>query len=165
MARPDHKTSIVPSILDRLLDDTPGVSTEPMSGRFQTIRGLERAVARDLEALLNTRQETLEELPSEFVEVNRSLITYGLPDLTSYSLDSEAERNRVRRVLEQIILMFEPRLERVRVTLEPSREHDRGLRFRIDALLRVEPAPEPVTFDAVLQVNTQQYVVRGQDGG
>jgi type VI secretion system protein ImpF len=36
------------------------------------------------------------------------------------------------------------------------------LRFRIDALLRVDPAPEPVTFDAVLQLNTQQYLVKGQ---
>jgi type VI secretion system protein ImpF len=163
MARPDQKTNIVPSILDRLLDDTPGMSQEPMSGRFQTVRDLERTVARDLEALLNTRRETLEDLPAEFGEVNRSLVTYGLPDLTAYSLDSDGERNRVRRMLEQTVATFEPRLERVRVALEPRRHYDRGLRFRIDALLRVKPAPEPVTFDAVLQVNTQQYIVRGQE--
>jgi type VI secretion system protein ImpF len=53
-------------------------------------------------------------------------------------------------------------LQRVRVNLEAPREHDRGLRFRIDAMLRVDPTPEPVTFDAVLQLNTQQYVVQGQ---
>ena len=41
--------------------------------------------------------------------------------------------------------------------------NDRALRFRIEALLRVEPAPEPVTFDAVLQLNTQKYVVQGHD--
>jgi len=35
--------------------------------------------------------------------------------------------------------------------------------FRIDALLRLDPAPEPVTFDTVLQLGTQQYVVKGQD--
>jgi type VI secretion system protein ImpF len=48
------------------------------------------------------------------------------------------------------------------VSLDTPRNDDRGLRFRIDAFLRVDPAPEAVTFDAVLQLNTQQYVVQGQ---
>lgn len=162
MARADRKTNIVPSILDRLLDDAPGVSQEPVSGRFQSARELERAVARDLEALLNTRQEALEELPGEFKEVNRSLIVYGLPDFTSLSLMNPDDRKRILRAVEQAIAEFEPRLQRVRVTLEAPRQNDRGLRFRIDALLRVDPAPEPITFDAVLRLNTQQYVVQGQ---
>jgi type VI secretion system protein ImpF len=50
----------------------------------------------------------------------------------------------------------------VRVILEPPREKDRTLRFRIEALLRIEPAVEPVTFDAVLRLNTQEYVVQGK---
>lgn len=161
MARTDNKPNITPSIFDRLLDDAPEVSHEPVADRFQSVRELERAVARDLEALLNTRQETLEELPSEFQEVNRSLVAYGLPDFTSLSLMSEEDRHRIRRAVEQAIAEFEPRLQRVRVTLEAPRENDRGLRFRIDAQLPVDPAPEPVTFDAVLQLNTKQYVVQG----
>jgi type VI secretion system protein ImpF len=163
MARAEPNTSIVPSILDRLLDEDPGVTQEPMAGRFQGVRGMERAVARDLETLLNTRQEILQALPDEFAEVNNSLLTYGLPDLSSFSLDSEDDRGRVRRVIEQAIANCEPRLERVQVILQAPRENERGLRFRIDALLRVDPAPEPVTFDAMLQLNTQQYIVRGQD--
>jgi len=150
----------VPSLLDRLLDDDPEVSKEPVTSRIQDLRAYEGAVARDLEALLNSRHETLEELPSEFVEVNRSLVTYGLPDLTSLSLLSQDDRNRIRRAVEQAITVFEPRLLRVRVALEAPRERDRGLHFRIDALLRVDPTPEPVTFDAVLQLNTQQYVIQ-----
>src|SRR6185369_11830822 len=163
MARAEPNTSIVPSILDRLLDEDPGVTREPMTGRFQGVRGMERAVARDREMLLNTRQEILQALPDEFAEVNNSLLTYGLPDLSSFSLDSEDDRGRVRRVIEQAIANCEPRLERVQVILQAPRENERGLRFRIDALLRVDPAPEPVTFDAMLQLNTQQYIVRGQD--
>jgi type VI secretion system protein ImpF len=160
MAKLDSKVDIVPSVLDRLLDDEPNVSKEPLTSRVQDLRALERAVARDVEALLNSRQETLEELPAEFVEVNRSLVTYGLPDLTSLSLLNKDDRSRIRRAVEQAVILFEPRLLRVRVALEAPRDHDRGLRFRIDALLRVDPAPEPVTFDAVLQLNTQQYVIQ-----
>ncbi len=160
MAKFDFKAGAVPSVLDRLLDDDPAVSQDPATNRFQHIRGLERAVARDLEGLLNSRRETLTELPAEFVEVNSSLVTYGLPDLVSFSLDMDDDRNKIRRLLEEVINRFEPRLDRVNVTLEPPRLHDRGLRFSIDALLRVDPAPEPVRFDAVLRVNTQQYTVK-----
>ena len=160
MARIDSDVNIVPSILDRLLDDELEISTEPASSRIKNLRSLERSVARDLEALLNSRQETLQELPTEFKEVNRSLLTYGLPDFTSFSLLTQDDRLRIRRSVEDAINRFEPRLLRVRVNLEAPREHDRGLRFRIDAFLRVDPSPEPVTFDAVLQMNTQQYVIQ-----
>jgi type VI secretion system protein ImpF len=162
MPKSDYE-HIVPSILDRLLDDEPEVLREPLPNRFQNLSQLKKAVARDLEALLNTRQEMLEEVQPEFIEVGRSLVTYGLPDFSSYGGLSTNDRNRIRRALEQAIATFEPRFERVRVTLEPPREQDRTLRFRIEALLRVEPAPEPVTFDAVLRLNTQEYVVQGQD--
>lgn len=163
MPRVDNEVSLLPSVLDRLLDDEPGALREPIPNRFQNLRELKKAVTRDLEDLLNTRQERLQELPSEFAEVGRSLISYGLPDFTSFSLLSKHDRNRIRRALEQAIATFEPRLDRVRVNLEPPREYERALRFRIEALLRVEPAPELVTFDAELQLTTQKYTVQGHD--
>ena len=46
------------------------------------------------------------------------------------------------------------------MALEPQRELDRALRFRIDALLELGELGEKVQFDAVLQLNTQTYVVR-----
>ena len=163
MPRVDNELSILPSVLDRLLDDEPGTEREPIPDRFQNLRELKKAVTRDLEDLLNTRQEMLEELPSEFTEVSRSLVSYGLPDFTSFSLLSKHDRNRIRRAVEQAIANFEPRLARVNVTLEPPRDNDRAVRFHIEALLRLEPAPELVTFDAVLQLTTQKYVVQGHD--
>lgn len=161
MAKADHAPTIVPSILDRLIDEDPENSREPLASRVQSFRAMERAVARDLEALLNTKRETLEELPIEYAEVSRSLVTYGLPDFTSYSLLNGDDRDRIRRAVERAVSNFEPRLQRVKVTMENARESERGLRFRIDALLRIDPAPEPVTFDAFLQLNTQEYVVKG----
>src|SRR5262245_42098731 len=162
MARAPADTVLVPSVFDRLLDDEPGVSYEPARNRGQSLRELEAAVARDLEALLNTRQETLDDLPKEYFETTRSLITYGLPDFTAFSLLSLEDRTRILHAVEDAIARFEPRLARVRVNLDMPGNEDRGLRFRLDELLRVVPAPESVTFDAVLQLNTQQYVVQGQ---
>lgn len=163
MLRVDRDASLLPSILDRLLDDAPDVSHEPQPDRFQNLRQLRRAVTRDLEALLNTRQEVWAELPAEFTELRRSLMAYGLPDFTAFSLLNPHDRNRIRRAVEQAIAIFEPRLDRVRVTVESPRQHEPTLRFHIEALLQVEPAPEPVSFDAMLQLHTQEYVVRGQD--
>ena len=163
MAKPDHEASLLPSLLDRLLDDRPGVSSEPVASRAQNLRTLKRSLARDIEALLNTRREALDPLPEDFVELHRSLLNYGLPDFTSFNLTGTDDRARIRRYLEDVITTFEPRLQRVRVSLDPPREHARALRFRVDALLRLDPAPEPVMFDMVLRLNTQEYVVQRQD--
>jgi len=163
MAQADNTLHLVPSILDRLIDDAPEVVQEPPHSRFYNLRQLKRAVARDLEALLNTRQEALAEVPTEFAEVSHSLLSYGLPDCTSLNLLSTQDRNRIRRALEQAIATFEPRLERVRVTLDSPRQYERILRFRVEAILPVKPAPEAVVFDAVLQLHTQEYIVRGQN--
>jgi type VI secretion system protein ImpF len=86
MMRIDNQTNLVSSILDRLLDDQPEEKRyEPLHSRFQNLRQLKQAVARDLEALLNTRREALEEVPPEFAEVRRSLLNYGLPDFASFN--------------------------------------------------------------------------------
>src|SRR5262249_60115356 len=119
MQKMDREANILPSILDRLLDDAPDVKEEPIHNRFQNLRQLKKAVTRDLEALLNTRRELQDEPPPEFAEVRRSLMTYGLPDFTAFSLLNPHDRNRIRRAVEQVIAMFEPRLQRVRVTLQP----------------------------------------------
>jgi type VI secretion system protein ImpF len=163
MPRPEREPHLLPSVLDRLLDDRPGLTSEPVVSRAQSLRALKRSVIRDLEALLNSRRELLDEPPEELVEVRRSLLLYGLPDFTSFNLAATDDRVRLRRCLEEAVTTFEPRLRRVRVSIESPRPHERILRFRIDALLRTDPAPEPVVFDMVLQLHTQEYVIQKQD--
>jgi type VI secretion system protein ImpF len=161
MARFDNEIRITPSVLDRLIDEEPGVSHEAISTRQRSLRQLKQAVKRDLEWLLNTRQ-VVDGIPEGLSETCRSLAAFGLPDFTSVSAKSPAERNRVRRTLEAAISTFEPRLQDVTVTVEPMRANERTLRFRVDARLKVEPAPEPITFDTVLQLGSGQYVVQGE---
>jgi type VI secretion system protein ImpF len=116
-------------------------------------------VRRDLEALLNTRQEALGKL-SAYPEAERSLLTYGLPDVTALSGQSEGDRVRMRDIIEKAIHDFEPRLRNVSVTIGTREEAKHQLSFRVDALLRLDPVPAPVTFDTVLQLSTQQYQVK-----
>jgi len=144
------------SLMDRLVD-------APLSedgGRRPALQDIRNGVSRDLEHLLNTRSEAARLIPEAFKECRASSLTYGILDFSSYSLLSPHDRDRIRRSLEQAIALHESRLTRVRVALEPQRELDRALRFRIDALLELGELGEKVQFDAVLQLNTQTYMVR-----
>jgi type VI secretion system protein ImpF len=156
VASHENEPQSVPSLLDRLIDDSP----EVLGNGLENLRGVERTVVRDLEDLLNTRREALKDPPQEFAELNKSLLVYGLPDVTAYNLLDLNDCNRLRRTLETVISTFEPRLQRVRVSMTAPGRNDGALHFRIEALLRLEPAPEPVAFDTVLQLDTQKYSVR-----
>ena len=142
------------SLMDRLVDAPLAEDGGP------ALQDIRNGVSRDLEHLLNTRSEAARLIPEAFKECRGSSLTYGILDFSSYSLLSPHDRDRIRRSLEQAIALHESRLTRVRVALEPQRELDRALRFRIDALLELGELGEKVQFDAVLQLNTQTYVVR-----
>jgi type VI secretion system protein ImpF len=161
MTRINREQPLVVSLLDRLLDDEPGVSTEPAKGRVQVLRELKQCVRRDLEILLNTRTRCLA-WPPGLKELKQSLVNYGLPDFTGADLGSAEDRERFCGIVQAAIHQHEPRFKSVRVQLLGSAEPlDRTLRFRIDALLRAEPAPEPVVFDSVLKPATNAFEVKG----
>lgn len=159
MARNDNEVLIIPSVLDRLVDREPGLSRELIVSRSRGLQMLKQALERDLEWLLNTRQN-FDGLPEELTEVNNSVAAYGLPDFSTMSVRSKSDQSRLRRALEAAIIAFEPRLKDPVVTLEPAREGEQALRFRIDAHLRVDPAPEPVAFATVLELNSGKYQVK-----
>lgn len=152
---------LVPSVLDRLLDDDPGVSSEPAKNRSQMLRELKLSVRRDIESLLNARRRNVS-LPPGLAELANSLLTYGVPDFSGTGPATDAQRNTFCRMLEGVIKQGEPRLLRVSVSLVPDADAlDRTLRFRIDALLRADPSPEPVVFDSALEPATHQFAVQG----
>ena len=143
-------------LMDRLVD----TALPEDGGRRVSVTDMRNSVSRDLENLLNTRSEGARLIRDSFKECRGSSLTYGILDFSSYSLLSPHDRDRIRRSLEQSISLHEGRLTRIRVTLEPQRELDRALRFRVDALMELGPDNEKVQFDAVLQLNTQTYLVR-----
>lgn len=153
------------SILDRLLDDNPGVQAEVAPTPEQTQRDLHQAVRRDLEALLNSRRRVASYPPSMH-ELDRSLVNYGIPDFTGASLSSPDSRAQFVRVIEATIRRYEPRFKSVKVALLDNVEPlDRTLRFRIDGVIYAEPAPEVVVFDSALEPVTGNVEVKDSDHG
>jgi type VI secretion system protein ImpF len=153
---------LVPSVFDRLLDDDPDNSRETAASRRQILRELKQSVSRDLENLLNTRQRW-GEWPEPLAELEHSLVNYGIPDFTGVNMSVASERERLRSIIQRVIEQFEPRFQSVRVRLVDNAESfDRTLRFRIDGLLKVDPAPEPVVFDSQLEPTTATFEVKDQ---
>jgi len=158
MSRIDSEIHITPSIIDRLIDNEPELTQEPLASRSRSLQEFKTAVKRDLEWLLNTRRAI--KIPATLKELTHSIANYGLADLSTVNVKSVNEQHRLEEEIEQVIRIFEPRLEDTIVTLEPVLENEPALHFRIDARLKIEPAPEPVSFDTVLRLDSGRYLVK-----
>ncbi len=165
MARIDKKKKLRPSILDRLFDDEPDNQHENDPGKHQKIRQLRNSVRRDIENLMNARLRVIEP-DDEFSELDKSLLNYGLPDLATINIIDLEKRKKFTSRLEMILREFEPRFKDVTVSyLENSDNTDRTLRFRIDATLYADPAPEIVIFDSVLEPVTRNISIEDSVNG
>ncbi|MFT5083366.1 MAG: type VI secretion system protein ImpF [Lentisphaeria bacterium] len=151
MARVDKKKKLRPSILDRLLDSEPHLKGEADKNKHQQLKYLRSSVRRDLENLLNTRFRVLE-APSEFTNIETSLLNYGLPDLATINITDPDKKKDFTRYLERVLRQYEPRFKTVKVEFQENKEvTDRTLRFRVNATLYADPAPESVIFDSILE--------------
>lgn len=147
-----------PSLFDKLMNEGVKSSFSPIVSRL-SIEELKDAVARDLEAMLNTRSVISDELLQQYPECSESIIAYGLNDFAGMSLASLDDRMAICSALEQAITRHEPRLRNVKATLEIQEGSINRLNFAITALLVVNAARETVNFDAVLQPSTLQYSI------
>jgi type VI secretion system protein ImpF len=148
-----------PSLLDRLIDLDPREPADPPRSREESVRAYRASVLRDLEWLLNTRR-TVVSVPESLTNVRASTFNYGLPDVSSLSADSVETRADLVRQIERTIREFEPRLVDVRVTASDDNPLDRQIRFVIEGLLDMEPNPERVVFDTVLEISSGDFSVR-----
>lgn len=151
------RLAVVPSVLDRLLDAAPREPAEA-APPLQTLEQLKDSVARDLEALLNSRCAQLPGTFDAYPHAGASILGFGLIDFCGMSLAHTGQRDAICRSIADAVAVHEPRLKSVTVSLSDAPGVNRVL-FSIDALLAVNPAEEPVNFSAVLQPSTQSYAV------
>ena len=166
MARVDPDLVVTLSVLDRLIDNEPDNRNEALPSRSKSIAILKASLRRDLEWLLNTRR-IADDILEGYPDLAGSTYGYGLPDFTSFSFANVKDRVRLLRALEGAIRNFEPRLDAVKVIpLETQQEGGakKLLRFQIEGLLKMDPSPERVSFDTVLQLTTGEYQVKGEAG-
>jgi type VI secretion system protein ImpF len=158
MAKKKGQGGLLESVLDRLIDTEPENKHEVGAGRAQSLRQLKASLRRDLEWLLNTRRMIVP-VPDYAKELPYSLFVYGLPDLTSFSSQSERDQRQLLQLMESAISVFEPRLLSVVVTMMPVNDATRGLRFQIEGMVRGDPTPERIVFDTVFDPVNGEYQV------
>lgn len=160
MARGDQQRPILPSVLDRLIDDAPDQQREAPASTQQFLRDLRASVRRDIESLLNARQR-FEAAPDGLRELRSSVYEFGIPDVAGTNLSSKRRRDEFLKRIEAELKRHEPRFKSVKVVaLQEGAGLERSLRFRIDALMHAEPAPEQVQFDSRVEPVTRAIQVR-----
>jgi type VI secretion system protein ImpF len=148
------ETVVTQSVLDRLLgiDDWPAT-------RAQSVRFLKDSLRRDLEWLLNTRRPPMPQLV-DYPAACASTLNYGLPDLSAMGLASAADHERLREAIVSCVRCYEPRLVDVTVSIDDGSRQDRRLRFHIQGRVQMDPAPEDISFDTVLELSSGEYLVK-----
>ena len=161
MARSQNEPAVTLSLVDRLIDEEPDNSREAPMSRSGSVRRHKAALQRDLEWLLNSRR-IHDEPEDSFEETIRSVYVYGLPDFSSMSMHVARDKQTLQRVLRDTLRFFEPRLANVRIIpLESDDTTKRTQRFRIEAMLLMDPAPEHISFDTVLRLSSGEYEIKG----
>jgi type VI secretion system protein ImpF len=157
MARSELDRAVRPSLLDRLTDLAPREPSDHTVTREESASAFRRSVQRDVESLLNSRR-TIVPVPPGCNEVLRSVHEYGLNDTTGLAVGTPEGRSRLTDDIRESLLRFEPRLINVKVVLvETTQLKAQQVRFTIEATLRMDPSPEQIVFDTVLEVARGTY--------
>lgn len=162
MAELTPQERLQPALLDRLTDDAPGERAESRDQRVLTLQRLRAALLRDLAWLLNTGHlETVEDL-DDYPAVRRSVLNYGIPDLTGLSI-AGADTAQIEKAVRQAIADFEPRISPTSLRVSVATGEDGGARnalvFRIEGELWAKPAPQALYLKTQVDLETGDVTV------
>jgi type VI secretion system protein ImpF len=143
-------------LADRLHDDA-----EPENPRqcFARLRGALRA---ELELILNARRPRLR-LPADALELRRSLVAFGLPDLAGGVLAGENDAEDFRRAVEEAIQLFVPALGTLKVDLADPEQTGARLLLRIGATIQCGRERWPLAFESTLTPDARRFHVSDGD--
>ncbi|HUL16866.1 MAG TPA: type VI secretion system baseplate subunit TssE [Terriglobales bacterium] len=160
MAQRETTGPVTLTVLDRLIDEEPKSRVEAPLTYSKSLAKLKVGLRRDLENLLNSRQNP-EGVPESCGETAKSVHMYGFPDVSSLPANFLYDQNRLVSLLQETLSTFEPRLEGIKVTLVPATDTSRVVRFVIEGMLMIDPTPEHVVYDAALELTSGSYQVSG----
>lgn len=147
------------SVWDKLRGPVPTPGGQQQPARL-TLEQYQRAIARDLEALLNTRIATPEQELEHYPACRHSIVNFGLADFAQLCLTSSDDRKAICDRLTAAIERHEPRLRQVRVQLLDEPGMVNRLSFVISAQLQARAGDERVRFDVMLEPSSQHYSIR-----
>ena len=158
------KERLQPSLLDRLTDLDPQKTEETISERVLNMRQLRRSVLRDLAWLFNTVNYHSAHPLDGHPLVARSVLNYGLPELTGRVVASMTARE-LEALVKQAILDFEPRIlpdtVRVRAILSQDQMNRNAVGFEIEGDLWAHPLPQRLLIKTEIDIETGHVSIPG----
>ena len=130
----------------------PGRRASPRNAVSEA--ALRQELSDDLSALLNSVNMAASEDISQFSYVSKSILNYGLNDLTAISIDESAVED-IGVELKKILSAYEPRLVADSIIVERDQSVDSALlklRFNVRAEMYATPVDVPVEFIADFEV-------------
>ena len=144
-------------LFERLVDEDPHTPGEGQPFRIYGVAALRASVGQELMRLLNTR---CPRLGGPAGEEDRTILDYGIPDFSHMSAGSDTDTHQLARILEKTIAVYEPRLQQVRVSIQPSAKQRNAVIGLIEAMLVYGTVNEPVAFPLVLSLKSGEVILQ-----
>lgn len=161
------KERLQPSLLDRLTDRNTEKTKESITQQSMSQKEFKDAVIRDLAWLLNSVSLDVCVDLEAYPEVRRSVLNYGLPDIsghTSSTIDVKAVESSVKKAIQE----FEPRIIRnslrVKVHSDPADMTHNSLVFEIEGTVFGQPSPFQIMLRSDLNLECGEYSLKEKSG-
>lgn len=144
------------SLLQRLSNDVGSNTTRKEAAFYQDVEEVYIAIKENLEVLLNSRATLLLDKHTYPLLV-KSVVNYGVTDLTNYIADSNVSKLKLCDSIADTIRQFEPRLYAIEVSANDAiASMNRQLRIQITA--NIKPYKErKAVFETNLNFIKQQF--------
>jgi len=124
---------------ERLLERIHNMESDPDSR-------IERNTTRKIYSIINHLQRLLNSHQGSTLTAE----DYGIPDITNTHGESITEiSRRIERTLQEVIMKYEPRLTKVKVSTISHKDDVLSLRFKLEAVLVTDNAT-PVVLETVV---------------
>lgn len=146
-------------LLDRLADTDPEALEESRPLRTYSREQLIDSIISELNRIFNTRCIVPKK---ELKQRERSVLDYGVSDYTGMNTRALDDHQTLARTLKEAITRFEPRLQQVKVSVDPNPPNERSLVVLVEALLQYGNVREPVSFPITVRNESGQVTLNAQ---
>lgn len=157
------KERLQPSLLDRLTDLAPANTKESSSQQSMSQKQFKEAVIRDLGWLLNSVALDVCEDLEKYPEVQRSVLNFGLPDMSGHTSSNVIIRT-MENTIKSVIQQFEPRIInnslKVKIHSNPDEMSHNSLVIEIAGAVFGQPSPFQVVLKSELNLECGEFQVK-----
>lgn len=144
---------------ERVIASRRAVATQRRALSETALRAL---LAEDVVSLLNTTnlESGSPELLDGLDHVKRSILNYGLPDLSNRTID-ENRLSEIGRELEETLTRYEPRLlpRTLQIVRDLTIKDQLKVRFVVRSDMRADPMPTSIEFITEVELDTGQFKI------